>query len=438
VGGTVAAVPASALSSPVRGACPGVAAPMAAADGLLLRVRVPGGAVTPDGLRAVAEVARRFGSGTVELTVRANLQIRGLRPAAADAAAAHLVAAGLAEADPTRDERRDVVASPLAGHDPTELADLSGSVRAVSRLLAAAPGLDGLPPKFGVVLDGGGAAAPVRTIAADVALGAVRAADGSVAMGVELGRPLAAGDGTGQRSGSPAVVPLAAVDGVVLAAARRCAATGERMAALAADEAGRAALVADLVAEAGFAGSLLPAPPADVRVTPAEPAALTSAGAGPPPIGVLDHHQADRANLGAAPLLGRTGPSALRRVAALAEATGAAVRLTPWRGLVLAGLPRADLAACAAALAHAGWSSDRDDPVHLVSACVGLPGCSSSRADTGRAARDLLDSPRSLTTRLHLSGCDKCCGAGTDALVVVAGDDGRFAGVDVPCTVEVP
>lgn len=143
------------------------------------------------------------------------------------------------------------------------------------------------------------------------------------------------------------------------------------------------------------------------------------------PIGAVAHAHADQVNLGAAPPLGRTSPAALRSIAALAEDTNAQIRCTPWRGIVVLGVARTDQATAIAALARAGFSADPTDPAHLISACVGLPGCASSRADTGRAARALLDAPGALNGRIHLSGCEKCCGANAGR-VVVAADDGTF------------
>ncbi len=367
---------------------------------MLMRVRLPGGAITPARLRAVADVAEQFGSGTVELTARANLQIRGLAQAAVPAAAAHLVRHGLADADPARDARRDVVGPPLAGHDPTELADMGAAVADVARLLAAAPGLEGLPPKFCVVVDGGGVAS-VRGVPADVALGAVRTVESDIVVQVELGRPLDEGDGR------VACIPVGDLGPVVVAAARRCAQEGERMATLV-ERAGRADLLGSLTTRI------------EIRWVPAPRPHIADA-----PIGAVGHARADRVNLGAAPLLGRTVPAALRSVAALVEDTNAQIRCTPWRGIVVLGIARAEQATAVAALARVGFSPDPADPAHLVSACVGLPGCASSRADTGRAARALLDAPGALTGRIHLSGCEKRCGANAKR-VVVAVDDGTF------------
>jgi precorrin-3B synthase len=76
-------------------------------------------------------------------------------------------------------------------------------------------------------------------------------------------------------------------------------------------------------------------------------------------------------------------------------------------------------------LTRAGWSADPADPAHLVSACTGRPGCLSSRADTLGAARDLLDGSTPVTSRVHLSGCEKRCGANAE-VVLVADEHGRF------------
>jgi sulfite reductase beta subunit-like hemoprotein len=54
-----------------------------AADGALARVRLPGGMLTPGQLGTLAGVAEEFGSATLELTARGNLQIRGISDPAA-------------------------------------------------------------------------------------------------------------------------------------------------------------------------------------------------------------------------------------------------------------------------------------------------------------------------------------------------------------------
>ena len=71
-----------------RGACPGLSVPMATGDGLLVRF-LPAGRVALDAFVALCAAARAHGNGTMEVTGRGSLQVRGLtaRSAAAFAQA---------------------------------------------------------------------------------------------------------------------------------------------------------------------------------------------------------------------------------------------------------------------------------------------------------------------------------------------------------------
>ena len=396
-------VPPIARLPVVRGVCPGVTAPLEAADGMLLRLRVPGGSLSAAGLRSIAEVAERWGTGSIELTARANVQVRGLDAVDVDAASDLIVAAGLAHPDADRDGRRDVVGPPLAGHDPTELLDVSSLVAEIAAALAGADGLTPLPAKFCVTIDGGGAAG-VRAIPADVALGALRVDDATVGFQVEFGRALDAGNDS-QATGDRIVhIPIGAAVPLVLAAARLAAASGTRLQAPAAV----AVLHDHRVATAAR-------PPIQTR---GEQSRIRS-------VGLLPHRRGGRASLGAAPLLGRTTPAALRVVAAIADEHAASVRLTPWRGLIITDLPAAEAPRAQAALTDVGLSSDPSASSHRVSACIGSPGCASSRADTLAAVTALLGAPDPIVRRIHLAGCEKACGAGTSE-IHVADQHGHF------------
>ena len=58
--------------------CPGVFTPHPSTDGALARVRLLGGSITPEQLAVLAHVAAQYGDGFVDLTGRANVQIRGI------------------------------------------------------------------------------------------------------------------------------------------------------------------------------------------------------------------------------------------------------------------------------------------------------------------------------------------------------------------------
>jgi precorrin-3B synthase len=114
-----------------RGWCPGVHEPMPSGDGMLVRVKPPGGRLPAAALRAIAESAERHGNGVIELTSRGNLQIRGLTAVSAPHFAAAMVQAGLADPDPARESRRNVITLPpgndaLATAIEATLADIRG------------------------------------------------------------------------------------------------------------------------------------------------------------------------------------------------------------------------------------------------------------------------------------------------------------------------
>jgi sulfite reductase beta subunit-like hemoprotein len=62
----------------VKGWCPGTLRPMESGDGLIARVRPWCGAFSLAQASGLADIAERLGNGHIDLTRRANLQIRGL------------------------------------------------------------------------------------------------------------------------------------------------------------------------------------------------------------------------------------------------------------------------------------------------------------------------------------------------------------------------
>lgn len=125
----------------IKGWCPGVQRPMQSGDGLLVRVRPWAGAFTLEQAAGLADIAATLGNGHIDLTRRANLQIRGLGEERSSALRDALDRLGLLDAE----DARHVMVDPLAGPE----------VRALALALGhALP--PGLPAKFGCLVDGGG------------------------------------------------------------------------------------------------------------------------------------------------------------------------------------------------------------------------------------------------------------------------------------------
>jgi precorrin-3B synthase len=136
--------------------CPGVLRPWIADDGALVRLRLVGGVLPTATLRALMSIAAEHAGGTVHLTKRTNLQLRGIAhtdgcvpPALVDA----LSDAGLLPS-PTHELVRNVMVSPLTGRLAGR-ADLRPTARELDRLVCADPELARLAGRFLFVLDDG-------------------------------------------------------------------------------------------------------------------------------------------------------------------------------------------------------------------------------------------------------------------------------------------
>ena len=152
-----------------RGWCPGVRRPMETGDGLLVRLHPFAGRLTADRARLIAEAAREFGNGHLDITARGNLQIRGVSDETYPGLLALLEREGLAEPEGEGPNRLTIV-SPLAGLDLDDRFDALALAQAIED---RAGHLDGLPAKFFVAVDGGGLM-PLDPIGADLHLVATR------------------------------------------------------------------------------------------------------------------------------------------------------------------------------------------------------------------------------------------------------------------------
>lgn len=147
----------------IKGWCPGALRPMASGDGLVLRIRARNGRLSIRQAHVIAQLSRHLGNGLIDLTSRANLQLRGLDARGHARAITALRGICLLDDTPQAEARRNVMLSPFApvGGDAWQVAS------ALSDALTR-PDAPDLPGKFGFAIDD---AAPALSAApADIRL----------------------------------------------------------------------------------------------------------------------------------------------------------------------------------------------------------------------------------------------------------------------------
>ena len=376
-------------------ACPGALRLHAAADGPLARVRLPGGMLTGRQLRVLADVAEQHGDGALELTSRANIQLRALRADPSELAD-RLAGAGLLPSL-AHETVRNISAPPLAD------VQTRGLVEALDRGLCADDALAALPGRFLFAVG--------RTpLAADVA--AIRAGD---EWAVLLG-----GSDVGVR------VPTGRVVGTMLGAARGFLAERggrEPRPWRLREIPGGPELIAARLAGARPEAELGAARPPATQPT-AEPGAARMPGTQPtaelslrepgaePLVGKLPQPGSEQAAVGTLVPLGRlTGV----QLEVLAQAERLAV--APWGGVVVLDLAPEAADRWVVALRDAGLVTEGDSKWVGVTTCAGRPGCGKAladvRADAEAAARFVVGRP------VHWVGCERGCGSPAAAHVRV-------------------
>lgn len=348
----------------IKGWCPGALRPMQSGDGLVVRIRPRGGRLDAAQASAIADLATRYGSGLIDLTSRANLQIRGVSDQSYAPLIDGLAELGLLDADSDTEAQRNVLVTPFwtAGDDTRSLA------AELERALTGA--LLDLPTKFGFAIDNGnnrvlaGASADIR-IERDRNSGLLVRADGAQ-FGLSVAR-------------SEAVqVALTLAEWFVASGGAR----GEKR-----------RMAAHLARGASLPQSLR---------GDAEPVARSADPVpGLYPIGAM-----------VGVTFGQLTQQTLSHLAGCAQA----LRMTPWRMVLAEGMhemPRgADLV------------TDPNDPALRVVACSGAPRCREAHADT-RALASALASFVPADARLHVSGCAKgCAHSGSADVTLVASSEG--------------
>ncbi|MGU3391239.1 cobalamin biosynthesis protein CobG [Sphingomonas sp. M1A8_2b] len=130
----------------IRGWCPTAWRPMAAGDGLLIRVRPRLGRLTHEQVLGLCDAALSYGKGQIDATNRANLQIRGVVDW--QALVERLCVLGLVDPDPAIESRCVILVAP-------DWRDGDDTHRIATELMQRLAELPDLPGKVGFAIDAG-------------------------------------------------------------------------------------------------------------------------------------------------------------------------------------------------------------------------------------------------------------------------------------------
>ncbi|TAL93910.1 MAG: precorrin-3B synthase [Paraburkholderia sp.] len=396
-------------ASPRPSVCPGLWRIVQARDGGLCRIRLPCGELRADQALAIADAAKRHTSGVIEVTNRANLQLRGVRIGEENALTGRLLDAGLGPQAPrgdretnpiARDDIRNLMVSPLAGRDPHALFDVTTLASQILSLLQNDPRFTALSPKFALMLDGGERLA-VLDHPHDIWLAAVRdREDVRFAFGLAGCPPVLR---TSRHVTSGTVLPHhvpALVAALLHTFLDLAAPDHSRMRdVLAADGITafmeRAQTRVEFTLARDFNVDVWRRLPSDTSLR-------------------LGSHPQNSANLsyvGGQPALGRFDFKTLEALAQLAiDAGNATLRMTPWQGVIVPDVPDYKASHALKRLGSIGLVTDAADPLAHVIACTGSQGCVKGMADT-KADALLLATRLPAGVDVHFSGCQRSCAA---------------------------
>src|SRR5450755_1204311 len=120
----------------------------------MMRVRIPGGQLSADQLRAVADIAKQYGRDLADITDRQNVQYHWIRIEDVPAIWQRLAEVALSSLQACGDVPRNILGCPVAGIDSGEIIDATATLRATEAVAALNPEFENLPRKFKTAISG--------------------------------------------------------------------------------------------------------------------------------------------------------------------------------------------------------------------------------------------------------------------------------------------
>jgi ferredoxin-nitrite reductase len=386
--------------------CPDIYHPAVARDGLLTRLRIPGGVLNRLQCVAIADLLDTIDLEYIQVTNRANLQLRGLSQDLDPELLVKLADCGLAASNSTIDGIRNIMLSPTAGIDESEFIDVRPLAADWHQYLTEHPELGVLSTKFSVGFDGGGSVSIIDR-PNDITLLA-RSTD-------EFALHLAIGD----RGDAPVDVGVRLSWAECLPMLAAIAHSYRQGIELLGGDSRRKPRLRDVIhywgltefgeiVERGFNGSSRFVFKNLGLESELEPDICTH-------LGVHRQRELDRYYLGVVLPLGRWTKSQIRGLGSISDRYGSGtIRLTPWQNIIIPDICESDLVMVQGLVKDLGLVQTAHHPSSLLRACAGTSGCQFAATDTQGDAIALTEHLAAKLTldrsiNIHFSGCEKSC-----------------------------
>jgi ferredoxin-nitrite reductase len=410
-----------------------------AQNAFMLRCRIPAGELTAVQLRGLADIADDFGAGYADITTRSNIQIREIAPRHVVKVLTRLQELGLTARGSGVDNVRNITASPTAGIDPTELIDTRPLAKALHHYILNHRDLYGLPRKFNVAFDGGGAVSVVAETN-DIGFVAVRrisrprpsssSSSSDSPFESEESRTRTKEEDEDDFDGIFFRVQLAGItghkqlaqDAGILVRPDECLPVAVAMIRVFNEHGCRTdrkkARLKYLIDQWGvpkFIEETQKKLALPLRFVPRQDCELPQPPVKHGHIGVFKQAQRGRNYIGVVIPVGRMTTRQMRRLAELALNYGSGeLRLTPWQNLLLPNVPDGFVETVKRSLVRLGFHHEASAVAGGLVACTGNTGCKWAATNTKGQAVELarhlekrvrLDHP----INIHLTGCPNSC-----------------------------
>ena len=377
-------------------------------EAFMSRLRIPGGLLKTFQLRELANVAKELTTGYVQITTRANLQMRLIQPKDCPEFLRRVQTVGLHTRGAGADNIRNLTANPTAGIDPHELIDVMPFCRELGQIIINDRSFYDLPRKFNIAYDGGGLIGTVEDTN-DIGARAVK-------VGEEILFRIALGGATGHKAFArdlDVLVKPAELNKVVVALTRVYIANGNRT------DRKKARLkhlletwslekyLAETEKLLGCQLQRAPAGQLETRNSKLETSHTH--------IGVYPQKQKGFNYVGVAIPVGQLTSKQMIRLAEIAELYGSAeVRLTVWQNLIIPNVPDAFVSTVEKAVRKLGFDTRQSHLRGGLIACTGNSYCKFAQVNTKGHAIELANHLEKKITldqpiNIHLTGCPNSC-----------------------------